>query len=87
MLIEITLYLTYGNRKISTLLNYEVDENLISQRFIKKNSLKATPITRIRITVNKHYITIYKSHNIITKVKDSRSEVRATQRTFYAIDI
>ena len=44
-------------------------------------------IERIEITVDGYYIIIYKSHNIITKAKDSRNEIRATQRTFYAIDI
>jgi len=78
ILIEITLYLAHDNRKITFLFNYRADKNLISQRFIKKNNLEATPVERIRITVDRHYIIIYKSHNIIIKIKDSRSEVRAT---------
>ncbi len=87
ILIEIILYFSHENRKITTLLNYKADEDLISQRFIKKNGLKVTPIGYIGITVDKYHITIYKSHNIITKIKDSRNEVRATQYTFYATDI
>ena len=87
MLIEVTLCLTHGNRKITTLLNYGTDEDLISQRFTKKNSLEATPVERMGTTVDGHRITIYRSYNIITKAKDSRSEVRATQRTFYAADM
>ena len=87
MLIEITLYLAHGNRKITTLLNYRVDEDLISQRFTKKNSLEAISVERIKIIVDEYNIIIYKFHNIIIKVKDSRSEVRITQRIFYATDM
>ena len=87
ILIEITLYFSHGNRKITALFNYRADEDLISQHFIKENSLETTPIERIKTTINKHYIIIYRSHNIIIKVKDSRNEVRATQRTFYATNI
>ena len=78
MFIEVTLYFSHENRKITVLFNYRVDEDLISQRFTKKNGLEVTPIGYIGITVDKYHITIYKSHNIITKAKDSRSEVRAT---------
>ncbi len=87
ILIEITLYFSHGNRKITVLLNYKINKNLISQHFTKENNLETTLIKRMRTTVNKHHITIYKSHNIITKIKDSRNEVRATQRTFYATNI
>src|SRR6266536_1069401 len=87
ILIEVILYFSHGNRKITTLLNYKIDENLISQRFTKKNNLEVTSVEHMGITVDSHYIIIYKSHNIITKAKDSRNEVRATQRTFYATDI
>ena len=85
--IEVTLYLAHGNRKITILLNYGVDEDLISQRFIKENGLEATLIEHMRITVDRYYIIIYRFHNIIIKAKDSRNEVRVTQRTFYAINI
>ena len=87
ILIEIILYFSHENRNVTALLNYRVDKNLISQRFTKKNSLEATPVKRMGIIVDRHHITIYKSHNIITKTKDSRNEVQATQRTFYATDI
>ncbi len=87
ILIEVTLYFSHENRKITALLDYGADEDLISQRFIKKNGLAVTPIERMGTTVDGHYVTIYKSHNIIIKVKDSRNEVRATQRTFYATNI
>ncbi len=76
--IEVTLYFSHGNRKVIILLNYKTDEDLISQRFTKENSLEATPIERMRTTIDGYYITIYKSHNIITKTKDSRNEVRTT---------
>jgi len=78
MLIEITLYFTHGNRKVIVLFNCGVDEDLISQRFTKENGFEATPVGRIGITVDKYHITIYKSYNIITKAKDSRSEIRVT---------
>jgi len=78
ILIEITLYLTHDNRKITTLLNYKINKNLISQHFTKENNLKTTPIKRMGTTVDRYYIIIYKSHNIIIKIKDSRSEVRVT---------
>jgi len=85
--IEVILYFSHGNRKVITLFNYKTDEDLISQRFMKENSLEITLIRRIRIIIDKHHIIIYKSHNIIIKTKDSRNEVRATQRTFYATNI
>ena len=36
ILIEVILYFSHGNRKITTLLNCGADEDLISQRFAKK---------------------------------------------------
>ena len=84
MFIEITLYFSHENRKITTLLDYKTDKNLISQHFTKENDLETTPIERIGTTIDRHHVTIYKSYNIITKTKDSRNEVRVTQRTFYA---
>ena len=87
ILIKVTLYFSHGNRKITALFDYKIDKDLISQRFTKKNSLEATPVERIKITVDGHYIIIYRSYNIIIKVKDSRNEVRVMYRTFYAIDI
>ena len=47
ILIEIILYFSHGNRKITALLNYKADKDLISQRFTKKNSLETTLIERI----------------------------------------
>ncbi len=85
--IEVTLYFAHGNCKIITLFNYGADEDLISQRFTKKNSLEAISVERIKIIVDEYNIIIYKFHNIIIKVKDSRSEVRITQRIFYATDM
>ncbi len=87
ILIEVTLCFSHGNRKITALLNYRANKNLISQRFTKENGLEAMPVERIKTTVDGHYVTIYRSYNIITKAKDSRNEVRATQRTFYVTDI
>ena len=87
ILIEVTLYFSHGNRKVTALLDCGADKDLISQRFAKENGLEITSIERMGITVDGHRITIYGFYNIITKAKDSRSEVRATQRTFYATDI
>jgi len=76
--IEVTLCFSHGNRKITALFDCGTDEDLISQRFTKENGLEVTPVGRIRITVDGYYIIIYRSHNIITKVKNSRNEVRVT---------
>ncbi len=73
--IEVILCFSYGNRKVTALLNYKTNKNLISQHFTKKNSLEATPIKCIKITVDGHYVIIYKSYNIITKAKDFRNEI------------
>ena len=73
--IEVTLYFSHGNRKVTALFNYRVNEDLISQHFTKKNSLEITSVERIKTTIDEHHITIYKSHNIIIKTKDSRSKV------------
>jgi len=85
--IEVILNLAHGNRKITVLFNCGVDEDFISQRFTKENGLEATPIKRMGIIVDGYNIIIYRFYNIIIKVKDSRSEVRTTQRTFYVINI
>ncbi len=87
MFIEVILCLAHDNRKVTALLNYGIDEDLISQRFAKENGLEVTPIGRIGITVDRHYVIIYRSYNIIIKIKDFRNEVRVTQRIFYAINI
>ncbi len=87
MLIEVILYFSHENRKITALFDCGADEDLISQRFMKKNSLEATPVERIKITVDGYYVIIYRFYNIIIKVKDSRNEVRITQRNFYAINM
>ncbi len=76
--IEVTLYFSHGNRKVTVLFDCGADEDLISQRFIKENGLEVTPVERMGITVDKYYVTIYRFYNIIIKVKDSRNEVRAT---------
>jgi hypothetical protein len=39
ILIDITLYLSNNNRKITALLDSGTDEALISQRFVKENRL------------------------------------------------
>ena len=78
MFIEVTLCLAHGNRKVTALFDYGVDEDLISQRFAKENSLEVISVGRIKTTVDKYYIIIYRFYNIIIKDKDSRSEVRAT---------
>ena len=85
--IEIILCFSHGNRKITVLLNYKINKDLISQYFAKENSLEITSVEYIRTTVDGYYIIIYKSYNIIIKAKDSRNEVRVTQRIFYAINI
>jgi hypothetical protein len=54
MLIDITLYLFNSNRKITALLDSDIDEVLISQRFVKKNRLQATPVRRMGIAVNEY---------------------------------
>ncbi len=54
---------------------------------MKKNGLETTSVKRMEIIIDRHYITIYRSYNIIIKVKDFRSEVRITQRIFYATNI
>jgi len=85
--IEVTLYFSHGNRKVTVLFNCETNEDVISQCFAKENGLEATPVGRIEIIVDGHYVIIYKFYNIIIKIKDSRNEVRVTQRTFYVIDM
>ncbi len=87
MFIKVILYFSHENRNVIVLFDCEVDKDLISQRFAKENSLEATPVGRIEIIVDGHYVIIYKFYNIIIKIKDSRNEVRVTQRTFYVIDM
>jgi hypothetical protein len=75
MLIDITLYLSNNNRKVTALLNSDIDEVLISQRFVKENKLQITPIGRISVAVDKHQITIYGTHELKIKAKDNHNIV------------
>jgi hypothetical protein len=54
MLIDVTFYLSYNNRKVTAFLDSGTDETLISQRFVKKNRLQAALIRRMGIAVNGH---------------------------------
>jgi hypothetical protein len=54
ILIDITLYLSNGNRKITVLLDSGIDEILISQRFVKENRLQITPVGRISVVIDGH---------------------------------
>jgi hypothetical protein len=87
MLIDVTFYLFYNNRKIIALLNNGINETLISQRFAKENRLQVTPIRRIRIAINGHQITIYKTHNLKIKTKDNHNITRSTKPAFYTTNI
>ncbi len=78
--IEIILYFSHENRKIIILFNYEVDEDLISQRFAKENDLEITSVERMRIIVDGHYIIIYKFYNRPQHHTDQRILDRKTIR-------
>jgi hypothetical protein len=52
ILIDVTLYLSYNNRKITALLNNDIDETLISQHFIIENKLQTASVKYMRIAVN-----------------------------------
>jgi hypothetical protein len=54
ILIDITLYLSNSNRKVTALLNSDIDEVLISQRFVKENRLQATSVGRMSVAVNRY---------------------------------
>jgi hypothetical protein len=71
ILIDITLCLSNGNRKIIALLDSGIDEVLISQRFVKENRLQVTLIGRISVAVNEYQITIYETHELEIKVKNN----------------
>jgi hypothetical protein len=52
MLIDITLCLSNSNRKVIALLDSDIDEVLISQRFVKENRLQVTPVRRMGVAVD-----------------------------------
>jgi hypothetical protein len=79
MLIDVTLYLSYSNRKITALLNNGIDEALISQRFAKENRLQVALIGRIGIAINGHQITIYETHDLKIKKRLKKYKRRAKQ--------
>jgi hypothetical protein len=54
MLIDVTLYLSHSNRKVTVLLDSGTDEALISQRFAKKNRLQVALVRRMGIVINGH---------------------------------
>jgi len=87
MLIDITLCLPNGNRKVTALLDSGTDEALISQRFVKENRLQATPVGRMGVAVDGHQITIYGTHELEIKAKDNHNVVQRTKRMLYATDM
>jgi hypothetical protein len=87
MLIDVTLYLPHSNYKVTALLNSDIDEALISQRFITENKLQIASIRRMRIAVDEYQITIYGVHDLKIKAKDDYNVTRNTRRMFYAIDM
>jgi hypothetical protein len=87
MLIDVTLYLPYGNRRVTALLDSGIDEALISQRFAKKNRLQVAPVRRMGIAVDGHQITIYRTYNLRIKAKDDYNITRSTKPAFYVTNI
>jgi gag-polyprotein putative aspartyl protease len=87
MLIDVTLYLPHNNRKITALLDSGTDETLISQRFTTKNKLQTAPVRRIKIVMNGHQITIYRTHDLEIKTKNNHNVIRNTRRIFYVTNI
>jgi hypothetical protein len=87
ILINVTLYLPHGNRKVTALLNNNTDEALISQRFTIENKLQTAPVRRIRIIIDGHQITIYGAHDLKIKIKNNHNVIRSTRRMFYVTNI
>jgi hypothetical protein len=87
ILIDVTLYLFYDNRKIIVFLNNDIDETLISQRFITENKLQVASVRRIRIVIDGYQITIYGAHDLKIKTKNDYNVIRSTRRIFYVINI
>jgi hypothetical protein len=87
ILIDVTLYLPHDNRRVTALLNNGTDETLISQRFAKENRLQATPIRRMKIAINGHQITIYRTHDLRIKIKNNHNITRSTKPAFYATNM
>lgn len=87
MLIDVTLCLPHGNRRVTALLDSGTDEALISQRFAKENRLQAAPVGRMGIAVDGHQITIYGTHDLRIKAKDDHNITRSTKPAFYATDM
>jgi hypothetical protein len=87
MLIDVTFYLSYSNRKVTAFLDSDTDEALISQRFAKENRLQATLIGRIGIVMDKYQITIYETHDLRIKAKNNHNITRNTKPAFYITDM
>jgi hypothetical protein len=87
MLIDVILYLSHGNRRVTALLDSGTDKILIFQRFAKENKLQATPVRRMGIAINGHQITIYRTHNLKIKAKNNHNITRSTKPAFYATNI
>jgi hypothetical protein len=72
---------------VKALLNCGTENEIISQRFIKQNGLQETPVRRMKIAIDRHRITIYRSHNLLIKAKDHHNVTQHARRTFYATDM
>jgi hypothetical protein len=87
MLIDVTFYLSHSNRKVTALLDNNIDEALISQRFAKKNRLQTALIGRMGIAVDGHQITIYGTYDLRIKTKNNYNITRSTKPAFYTTNM
>jgi hypothetical protein len=73
-IIVFNIRLKYRFRKMIILMNNNFKENYISQRFVKENSLISNLIERIKESIDKYTVTIYRKHDLIIHIINSKNQ-------------
>jgi hypothetical protein len=68
-------------------MNNDFEENFISQRFVKENNLISDPIKRIKKSIDRYAITIYRKHDLITHIKNSENQNQTNIVNFLAANM
>jgi hypothetical protein len=69
-IVVFNIRLEHGFRKIIILMDNNLKENFISQRFVKKNGLISDLMKRIKKFIDRYAVIIYGKHDLIIHIKN-----------------
>jgi hypothetical protein len=87
LIIVFNIYLVYGFRKIIILVDNSSEENFISPRFVKKNDLISDLMKYKKNSIDRHTVTIYRKHDLITYNKNSENQNQTNIVNFLATNM